>query len=99
VPPDLALEPGTPLLAFSQGRWWRATVVAVEGGDRVVVCFPGWDPQWRARLPRKHLQIDPDPLRQPIRLPPEGWRGQRMDEPRPDGIQPADDQVQHKPGV
>jgi hypothetical protein len=87
------------LLAFSQGRWWRATVVAVEEGDRVVVCFPGWDPKLRERFPRKHLQIDPDPLRQPIRLPPEGWQGQRPDEPNPDGIQPAHDNVQHKPGV
>src|SRR4051812_11771685 len=27
VPPDVELTPGLPLLAYSQGRWWRATVI------------------------------------------------------------------------
>jgi len=51
VPADMALPPGTPLLAFSQGRWWRATVIAVEENGEIEVGFPGWDPDWRERFP------------------------------------------------
>jgi len=90
VPPDLPLEPGTPLLAHSRGRWWRATVIAVEQGDKVLVGFPGWDPSLRERIPRERLQIDPDPARAPLRLPPEGWLQRRPEPPsNPDGVRPS----------
>jgi hypothetical protein len=83
VPPEMPLEPGAPLLAYSQGRWWRAAVVSVEEGGDVVVTYPGWDPKWMARLPRKLLQVDPDPSRRPMTiLPglPERWRQQSASE-------------------
>ncbi len=70
VPADLALEAGAPLLAFSQGRWWRATVIRAEEDGTVLVNYPGWDSRWVERLPRKLLQIDPDPNRAPLQLPP-----------------------------
>ena len=69
VPHDMELASGTPLLAHSQGQWWRATVVSVEEDGDVVVTFPGWDASWTQRLPRKSLQVDPDPNRMPIKLP------------------------------
>lgn len=88
VPPDLPLEPGTPLLALSEGRWWRATVIAVEADGKVLVGFPGWNPSRRQRLHRKNLQIDPDPNRAPLRLPPEGWLDRRVETSDPRGIRP-----------
>ena len=88
VPPDVPLEPGMPLLAYSQGKWWRATVVTVEAGDVVVVGFPGWDQRRRERVPRKHLQIDPDPTRVPLRLPPEGWLDRRPPS-NPNNVRPG----------
>jgi hypothetical protein len=66
--PDMALEPGTPLLAYSRGQWWRATVVMPQG-DGAVVRFPGWDESRVEYIPRRMLQIDPDPNRKPIALP------------------------------
>lgn len=71
VPPDMPLEPGTPLLAQSQGQWWRAVVVSVEPGDEVIVTYPGWNAEWMERLPRTALQVDPDPNRKPIVVSPE----------------------------
>jgi hypothetical protein len=68
VPPDLALEPGTPVLAYSQGRWWRATVIQVEENGQVVLHYPGWEKRVE-RVPRRLLQIDPDPSRRPLTLP------------------------------
>lgn len=77
VPPDFLLEPGTPVLAFSQGRWWRATVIQAEESGEVLLCYPGWEEQWAERVPRRLLQVDPDPTRRPIALPSsilERWR-------------------------
>jgi hypothetical protein len=88
VPADVPLEPGMPLLAYSQGKWWRATVITVEAGDVAVVGFPGWDQRRRERVPRKRLQIDPDPTRAPLRLPPEGWLDRQPKAPNPDNVRP-----------
>jgi hypothetical protein len=71
IPDDMALTSGMPLLAKWQGRWWRATVILVEESGDVVVHFPGWGPEAMQLLPRKSLQIDPSPNRQPITLPTE----------------------------
>jgi hypothetical protein len=89
VPPDVPLEPGMPLLAYSQGQWWRATVIMVEAGDVVVVGFPGWDQRRRERISRKRLQIDPDPTRVPLRLPPEGWLDRQPLAPNPNNVRPG----------
>jgi hypothetical protein len=70
IPPDMVLESGTPLLAYSRGNWWRATVINLEEDGTVWVAFAGWDPTVMDRLPRTSLQIDPDPTRQPLKLPP-----------------------------
>jgi hypothetical protein len=67
VPADMALEPGTPLLACSRGKWWRATVIEPRG-DGAFVRFPGWDANRVEQVPRRMLQIDPDPNRKPIAL-------------------------------
>jgi hypothetical protein len=96
VPPDVPLEAGAPLLAYSGGRWWRATVIAVEG-DKVEVCFPGWDTSRRERIPRKYLQIDPDPNRAPLQLPPEGWLDRKAEQPNPEGVRRSPDSVKHRP--
>ena len=40
VSADTPLKPGSTVLAFSQGRWWRANVVAVRG-DVVTISYPG----------------------------------------------------------
>jgi hypothetical protein len=55
---DTRLEEGSTVLAFSQGRWWRAEVVRVEPGGRVRIRFPGWDPKWDESVPRSELQVD-----------------------------------------
>lgn len=58
VGPDTPLEQGSRVLAYSQGYWWRARVVAIEDGEMVRVDFPGWDPSWQVRVPRSQLQVD-----------------------------------------
>lgn len=89
IPQDMMLVPGSPVLVNSQGRWWRATVIRVEENGEVVLRFPGWDEKRVARVPRKQLQVDPDPNRQPLILPPgpmERWTGGRP----PDGFKTPD---------
>jgi hypothetical protein len=84
VPHDMTLEPGIPLLAYSQGQWWRVTVMWVEENGEVMVTFPGWEAK-RGRFARKLLQLDPDPNRMPITLSPDllaRWR----DESKSDGV-------------
>jgi hypothetical protein len=62
-PSGIAIEPETPLdvgsvvLSFTQGRWWRAEVVALEDNDMVRIHFPGWDAKWDASVPRGELQV------------------------------------------
>jgi hypothetical protein len=89
VPADLHLEPGTPVLAFSQGKWWRATVITVEADDQVVVNYPGWDSSWVQRISRKQLQIDPDPRRMPLTLPGPEVMDRLGTQTNPDGIRTA----------
>jgi hypothetical protein len=54
------LEIGSRVLAFSQGRWWRAEIVGFEGDDLVHLHFPGWDDKWDLVVPREELQVDID---------------------------------------
>lgn len=62
-PSGIAVEPETPLdvgsvvLSFTQGRWWRAEVVALEENEMVRIHFPGWDAKWDASVPRGELQV------------------------------------------
>jgi hypothetical protein len=62
-PSGIAIEPETPLdvgsvvLSYSQGRWWRAEVVALEENEMVRIHFPGWDEKWDASVPRGELQV------------------------------------------
>src|SRR5262249_7590297 len=58
VGPDTPLDMGSTILAYSQGRWWRAEVAALEGRDRVRIHYPGWDPIWDESVPRSELQVD-----------------------------------------
>ena len=44
------------MLSFSQGRWWRAEVVALESNDDVRLHYLGRDPQGDATVPRHELQ-------------------------------------------
>lgn len=60
VQPTTLLEPGSRVLAFSQGHWWRARVIAIEDDDRVRVNFLGWDPMWEESHRRGQLQLDDD---------------------------------------
>ncbi|MCI0680847.1 MAG: hypothetical protein L0Y71_01985 [Gemmataceae bacterium] len=60
VQPDTPLEPGSLVLACSQGHWWRARVLALEDRDRVRVNFVGWDPRWEESHRRSQLQLDED---------------------------------------
>lgn len=55
---DTPLEEGARVLAYSQGYWWRARIVAIEDGEMVRVDFPGWDPGLQYRVPRTQLQLD-----------------------------------------
>jgi hypothetical protein len=55
--PETPLEIGATVLSFSQGRWWRAEVVALEG-DEVRIHFPGWDSKWDVTVPKTELQAD-----------------------------------------
>jgi hypothetical protein len=90
VPADMPLESGSPVLAFSQGRWWRAAVVEACADGQVVVTYPGWDPRWRERLRRGFLQVDPDPSRQPLRLPPKEALNPLPALANPDAIKPGE---------
>jgi hypothetical protein len=91
----MPLKAGTPLLAFARGKWWRATVIAVEEDGKVVVSFPGWDSRMRDRIPRKFLQIDPDPSRSPMQLPASEDMRRWAPPPNPEGIRsPGSDDVQ-----
>jgi hypothetical protein len=58
VGPDTPLEVGSRVLSFSQGRWWRAEVVALAPEDRVQIHFPGWGDKWDVVVPREELQVD-----------------------------------------
>jgi hypothetical protein len=41
VNPETRLEPGSAVLAFSHGRWWRAEVTALEGEDLARIHYAG----------------------------------------------------------
>jgi hypothetical protein len=89
VPADMVLHPGSPVLAQSQGRWWRATVMRIEENGDAVLRFPGWDAKRVERIPRRLLQVDPDPSRRPLVLPTEPltrWN----EESRPEGYKASD---------
>ena len=58
VTPHTPLEVGSTVLSFSQGRWWRAVVIALEPDDQVRIHFPGWDAKWDVTVPRDELQVD-----------------------------------------
>ena len=58
VGPETPLEVGSTVLAYSQGRWWRAEVIGLEGEDQVTIHFPGWDAKWDVTVPREELQVD-----------------------------------------
>ncbi|MCI0638374.1 MAG: hypothetical protein L0Y70_04825 [Gemmataceae bacterium] len=62
VTPETVLEPGTRVLAQSQGQWWRARVIAVEPDGRVRVNYVGWDPNLEESHRRSQLQLDADVL-------------------------------------
>ena len=57
IEPETQLEAGSIVLSYSQGRWWRAEVVALEGEDDVLIHFPGWDAKWDVTVPRGELQV------------------------------------------
>ena len=59
VKSDTPLEPGSTVLAYSQGQWWRAKVVAVRE-DVVQIHYPGWDAKWDESVRRSELQVDAD---------------------------------------
>jgi hypothetical protein len=61
------LQLGATVLAYSQGRWWRAEVVAAEPPDRALLHFPGWDRRWDDRYPRHLLQADVSRSARPLR--------------------------------
>lgn len=58
VDADTSLYVGSTVLAYSQGRWWRAEVVALEADDQVTIHFPGWDSKWDVAVPKTELQVD-----------------------------------------
>jgi hypothetical protein len=90
LPADMVLESGTPVLAYSRGNWWRATVINLEEDGTAWVAFAGWDPSVMDRLPRSSLQIDPDPTRQPLKLPPPGALDRLGGKTTPDRVQPSE---------
>jgi hypothetical protein len=55
---ETPLDVGSTVLAFSQGRWWRAKVTALEGEEHVRLHYPGWDSYWDESRPRSELQVD-----------------------------------------
>jgi hypothetical protein len=56
--PETPLDIGAIVLAYSQGRWWRAEVVALDGEDTVTIHYPGWDSTWDVTVPKTELQVD-----------------------------------------
>jgi hypothetical protein len=56
--PEPPIEVGARVLAFSQGQWWRARVIAIESDDVVRVHFPGWDATWDENLSLDQLEVD-----------------------------------------
>jgi len=71
VDSDTPLKKGMTVLSFSQGRWWRAEIVAIEPDEYVKIHFPGWDPKWDISIHRDELQVDNDAPQLP------GLRGSR----------------------
>jgi hypothetical protein len=57
IEPETPLEVGSVVLSFSQGRWWRAEVVGLEGDDLVTIHYPGWDSKWDVTVLRGELQV------------------------------------------
>jgi hypothetical protein len=58
IQPETPLEVGSTVLAYSQGRWWRAEVVGLEPDDQVRIRYPGWDSKWDETARRSELQVD-----------------------------------------
>jgi hypothetical protein len=56
--PETPLEVGTKVLSYSQGRWWRAEVIALEDNDQVRLHYPGWDSKWDVTVSKTELQVD-----------------------------------------
>ena len=72
VQPHTPLEAGSRVLAFSQGQWWRARVIALEAHEeRVRINFIGWDPRYEESHRRSQLQLDED--LDPPPDPPADW--------------------------
>jgi hypothetical protein len=57
IQPETPLEVGSIVLSFSQDRWWRAEVVALEDNDMVRIHYPGWDSKWDVSIPKTELQV------------------------------------------
>ena len=57
IEPETHLEAGSVVLSYSQGRWWRAEVVALASEEDVTIHFPGWDSKWDVTVPRGELQV------------------------------------------
>ena len=57
IEPENYLEVGSVVLSYSQGRWWRAEVIALEGEEDVTIHYPGWDSKWDVTVPRGELQV------------------------------------------
>jgi hypothetical protein len=55
---ETPLEVGSSVLAFSQARWWRAEVTALEGEEQVRIHFAGWDSSWDESVSKDSLQVD-----------------------------------------
>ena len=55
--PETPLEVGAIVLSYSQERWWRAEVVAIEDDDMVRLHYPGWDSKWDVSVPKNELQV------------------------------------------
>jgi hypothetical protein len=55
--PESPLEVGARVLAFSQDRWWRADVIAVQD-EQVTIRFPGWGAEWNSTVSKTSLQVD-----------------------------------------
>jgi hypothetical protein len=80
----MPLEPGTPVLACSEGRWWKAIVIKVEESGEVVLRYPGWEERWVGRVARRLLQVDPDPARRPITFPSDSLERWQKEQPSED---------------
>lgn len=55
-----ALEPGDPVWAFSEKRWYRAEIVRRVRRDRYTVHFPGYDERYDETLPADRLRLRDD---------------------------------------